>query len=70
MKDAVSLKGISQKRKMKAVAKKKKFVKEQDKEEYIESAGGNTNANADKYKNATCSFLGRDYGKEGCGNKG
>jgi len=30
---AVSLKRISQKRKLKGVAKKKKFVKEQDKEE-------------------------------------
>ena len=54
----VFIEGISSERKMKAVARKKKVEKELDNDEKLESAGGNLNANADKYKNATVDFWG------------
>ena len=49
----LEIQGVSTERAMKAVARKKKFEKEADAEEILEKAGGNVNAAADKYKDAT-----------------
>ena len=49
----VDVKGDSHEREMKAVARKKKYEKELDTDEVLEKAGGNMNANADRYKDAT-----------------
>lgn len=49
----VDVKGASNEREMKAVARKKKYEKELDTDEVLEKAGGNMNSNADRYKDAT-----------------
>lgn len=56
--------GESEEREMKAVARKKKIVKELDSAEVLEKAGGNVNANADKYKDATTNFWGQTVSKK------
>ena len=62
---AVKVQGVSIERTMKAVAKKKKkFEKELEGEELLESAGGNMNSNGDKYKDATTNFWGQTLSKK------
>lgn len=58
------IEGESSEREMKAVARKKKFEKELDNEEVLDKAGGNKNANGDKYKDATTNFWGQTVSKK------
>jgi ABC-type multidrug transport system ATPase subunit len=60
----VHVQGVSSERAMKAVAKKKKFEKELDTHEVLEKAGGNLNANGDRYKDATTNFWGQTVSKK------
>lgn len=60
----VVIQGVSMEREMKAVARKKKYDKELDGEEILEKAGGNKNANGDKYKDATTNFWGATCSKK------
>jgi len=61
----VTVKGDSDEREMKAVAKKKKKVaKEETGDAKVEKAGGNTNADGDKYKDATTNFWGQTVSKK------
>jgi elongation factor 3 len=60
----VEVSGVSQERSMKAVARKKKYEKELDNDEVLDSAGGNSNANGDKYKDATINFWGKTVSKK------
>jgi elongation factor 3 len=61
---AVKVSGQSQERKMKAVAKKKVYKKEEEGDELLEKVGGNVNANGDKYKDATTNFWGATCSKK------
>jgi elongation factor 3 len=54
----VDVQGISTERDMKAVARKKKYEKEESNIEVLDKSGGNTNANGDKYKDAHSNFWG------------
>lgn len=56
--------GSSEEREMKAVARKKKYEKELDAVEKLDKAGGNMNANGDKYKDATVNFWGATVSKK------
>ena len=56
--------GTSSEREMKAVAKKKKYIKEEEGEELLDSKGGNMNANGDKYKDAAVNFWGKALSKK------
>jgi len=58
------IEGVSSEREMKAIARKKKFEKELDNDEVLEKAGGNKNANGDKYKDATTNFWGQTVSKK------
>ena len=49
--------GDSDEREIKALAKKKKFKKEETGDTKVEMAGGNTNSDGDKYNDATTNFL-------------
>jgi len=60
----VDIKGLSSQRKMKALAKKKTYEKEEEGDELLEKAGGNVNANGDKYKDATTNFWGQTVSKK------
>ena len=60
----VDVKGESSERAMKAVARKKTYEKELDAEGKVEKAGGNTNSNADRYKDATTNFWGQTVSKK------
>ena len=60
----VIIEGASEEREMKAVARKKKYDKELDGNAKSEKAGGNTNANGDKYKDATINFWGATVSKK------
>eukprot|EP00581_Thalassiosira_minuscula_P028945 CAMPEP_0183757706 /NCGR_PEP_ID=MMETSP0739-20130205/5942_1 /TAXON_ID=385413 /ORGANISM="Thalassiosira miniscula, Strain CCMP1093" /LENGTH=746 /DNA_ID=CAMNT_0025995207 /DNA_START=18 /DNA_END=2258 /DNA_ORIENTATION=+ len=60
----VTVQGDSGEREMKAVAKKKKIVKEVTGDTKLEKAGGNTNADGDKYKDATTNFWGQTVSKK------
>jgi len=60
----VAVEGISMAREMKAVARKKKFEKEETGDEKLEKAGGNTNADGDKYKDAAQNFWGQSLAKK------
>ncbi|KAL3936082.1 MAG: hypothetical protein SGBAC_008524 [Bacillariaceae sp.] len=60
----VDVKGASNEREMKAVARKKKYEKELDTDEVLEKAGGNMNSNADRYKDATTDFWGKTVSKK------
>jgi len=58
------IQGYSEEREMKAVARKKKFEKELGHDDVLEKAGGNANANGDKYKDATTNFWGQTVSKK------
>lgn len=60
----VTVSGASVERKMKAVARKKVYEKEAEGDELLEKAGGNMNANGDKYKDATTNFWGATVSKK------
>jgi len=60
----VTIQGQSDEREMKAVARKKKYKKELDGDQKLEKAGGNTNADGDKYKDATQDFWGKTLSKK------
>jgi elongation factor 3 len=60
----VEVKGSSGEREMKAVARKKKYDKELGNDEVMDNAGGNANANGDKYKDATTNFWGKTVSKK------
>ena len=60
----VSVTGDSNEREMKAVSKKKTFKKEEAGDVKLEKAGGNTNADGDKYKDATTNFWGQTVSKK------
>ncbi|KAK1741268.1 ABC transporter [Skeletonema marinoi] len=60
----VDVKGDSDEREMKAVARKKESKKEKSADAIVESAGGNTNADGDKYKDATTNFWGKAVSKK------
>jgi hypothetical protein len=60
----VTIEGISDEREMKAIARKKVFEKELEGEALLEKAGGNANANGDKYKDATLNFWGKTLAKK------
>lgn len=60
----VTVVGDSSEREMKAVAKKKTFEKEKSGDEVKDSAGGNTNVNGDKYKDAQVNFWGQTVSKK------
>jgi len=60
----VQVQGLSSERKMRAVAKKKTYEKEIEGDELVEKAGGNVNANGDKYKDATTNFWGQTVSKK------
>ena len=60
----VKVEGMSATRKMKAVAKKKTYEKEMSDEQQVEKAGGNINADGDKYKDATTNFWGQTVSKK------
>eukprot|EP00584_Thalassiosira_punctigera_P004160 CAMPEP_0172527988 /NCGR_PEP_ID=MMETSP1067-20121228/2501_1 /TAXON_ID=265564 ORGANISM="Thalassiosira punctigera, Strain Tpunct2005C2" /NCGR_SAMPLE_ID=MMETSP1067 /ASSEMBLY_ACC=CAM_ASM_000444 /LENGTH=750 /DNA_ID=CAMNT_0013311827 /DNA_START=44 /DNA_END=2296 /DNA_ORIENTATION=+ len=60
----VSVQGDSGEREMRAVAKKKTFKKEETGDAKLEKAGGNTNADGDKYKDATTNFWGQTVSKK------
>mmetsp|Transcript_15594 Transcript_15594/g.38903 ORF Transcript_15594/g.38903 Transcript_15594/m.38903 type:complete len:435 (-) Transcript_15594:3863-5167(-) len=60
----VEIQGESTEREMKAVARKKKYEKELDNVQKAEKAGGNTNADGDKYKDATVNFWGATVSKK------
>ena len=58
------VRGISDEREMKAVAKKKAYDKELDGEEILDKVGGNVNVNGDKYKDAATDFWGKTVSKK------
>mmetsp|Transcript_14078 Transcript_14078/g.30612 ORF Transcript_14078/g.30612 Transcript_14078/m.30612 type:complete len:751 (+) Transcript_14078:24-2276(+) len=60
----VEVVGDSDEREMKALAKKKVFKKEDTGDTKVEKAGGNTNADGDKYKDATTNFWGATVSKK------
>lgn len=60
----VEIEGVSEEREMKAIARKKKYDKELDGDAQLEKSGGNTNANGDKYKDATVNFWGATVSKK------
>ena len=60
----VKVVGASEERKMKAVARKKVYEKEEEGEELLDKVGGNVNANGDKYKDATTNFWGQTVSKK------
>mmetsp|Transcript_46 Transcript_46/g.100 ORF Transcript_46/g.100 Transcript_46/m.100 type:complete len:742 (-) Transcript_46:40-2265(-) len=60
----VSVKGDSGEREMKAVARKKVVKKEETGDTKVEKAGGNTNSDGDKYKDATTNFWGQTVSKK------
>ena len=60
----VTVQGVSSEREMKAVARKKTFEKELEGSELLDQAGGNANANGDKYKDAATNFWGKALAKK------
>ena len=60
----VTVQGDSDEREMKALAKKKTFKKEETGDKKLEKAGGNTNTDGDKYKEATTNFWGQTVSKK------
>lgn len=61
---SLRIQGTSDEREMKAVARKKKYDKEETHDELLEKAGGNANAAGDKYKDATVNFWGATVSKK------
>lgn len=65
LKDGVlTIRGASEEREMKAVARKKKYEKELAADQVLDKAGGNVNSNGDKYKDATVNFWGQSVSKK------
>ena len=60
----LTVQGVSSEREMKAFARKKKFDKEETEDKVLDKAGGNTNADGDKYKDATVNFWGATVSKK------
>ena len=60
----LTVQGVSSEREMKAFARKKKFEKEETEDKVLDKAGGNTNADGDKYKDATINFWGATVSKK------
>eukprot|EP00977_Amphora_coffeiformis_P023818 scaffold14477_cov164-Amphora_coffeaeformis.AAC.2 len=60
----LTVQGVSTEREMKAFARKKKFDKEETEDKVLDKAGGNTNADGDKYKDATVNFWGATVSKK------
>merc|ERR1712238_54408 len=60
----VTIEGISAERRMKAVAKKKVYEKEDEGDAVLEKAGGNLNNDGDKYKDASTNFWGKAVSKK------
>ena len=60
----LTVQGVSSEREMKAFARKKKFEKEDTDDKVLDKAGGNTNADGDKYKDATINFWGATVSKK------
>ena len=60
----MAVQGDSIEREMKALAKKKEVKKEETGDTKLEKAGGNTNADGDKYKDATTDFWGKAVSKK------
>ena len=60
----LSVSGVSAEREMKAVGRKKKFEKELGTDQVLDKAGGNTNTDGDKYKDATVNFWGQTVSKK------
>jgi len=60
----VKVEGMSATRKMKAVAKKKVYAKEDSEDVVKDKSGGNTNSDGDKYKDATTNFWGQTVSKK------
>jgi len=61
---ALKIQGVSTERAMKAVARKKKYEKEDTTDEVLDKAGGNMNVGGDKYKDATVNFWGQTVSKK------
>jgi hypothetical protein len=49
---------------MKAISRKQKFEKVLEEDEVLDKAGGNSNSNGDKYKDATVNFWGATVSKK------
>lgn len=60
----LAIQGVSNEREMKAVARKKKYEKEDEADVVLDKAGGNTNTDGDKYKDATVNFWGQTVSKK------
>jgi len=63
----VTIQGVSTERTMKVSKKKKKkkdYAQELEGDQLLEKAGGNVNANGDKYKDATTNFWGQTVSKK------
>jgi len=60
----VKIEGQSDEREMKAVARKKKLEKEESADAVKEKAGGNVNADGNKYKDAAVNFWGETLSKK------
>jgi ABC-type multidrug transport system ATPase subunit len=60
----LSVQGDSMERAMKAVARKKKYEKEDTEDLVLDKAGGNVNVDGDKYKDATVNFWGQTVSKK------
>lgn len=60
----LTIQGVSNEREMRAVNKKKKYDKVLKDDEVLDTAGGNMNANGDKYKDATINFWGQTVSKK------
>jgi elongation factor 3 len=60
----LKIQGVSEEREMKAVARKKKIEAELTDDQVLDKAGGNVNANGDKYKDATVNFWGKTVSKK------
>ena len=60
----LTVQGTSTEREMKAVARKKKYDKEDTEDQVLDKAGGNTNTDGDKYKDATVNFWGQTVSKK------
>lgn len=60
----LQVQGVSTERAMKAVARKKKYEKEESTDVVLDKAGGNMNVGGDKYKDATVNFWGQTVSKK------
>jgi elongation factor 3 len=60
----LTVQGVSSEREMKAIARKKKYEAELTEDQVLDKAGGNVNANGDKYRDATVNFWGKTVSKK------